>query len=174
MTLVTCFCVAAMQSTKKIRKLLTSLIFSLCFQWYFKTIWADLVVDHHPFCQLLEFTGKKIYIGVSDSSVVAVVLKVVVSLCPLCEHPITWKTELVHGQNPPLKPPLLRVCVACPSTAEIPALPPPPASDHHRQCPSRVFPAPGCAAAAGWAAGCLLLGRLWGGTSPDTNAYWLL
>lgn len=88
------------------------------------------------------------------------------SLSPLCEHPITWKTELVHGQNPPLKPPLLRICVACPSTAEIPALPPPPASDHHMQCPSRVFPAPGCAAAAGWAAGCLLLGRLWGEPVP--------
>lgn len=32
MTLVACFCVVAMQSSKKIRKLLTSLIFSLCFQ----------------------------------------------------------------------------------------------------------------------------------------------
>lgn len=49
-----------------------------------------------------------------------------------------------------------------------------PASHPHMQCPSRVFPAPGCAAAAGWAAGCLLLRRLWGWTSPDTNTYWLV
>lgn len=31
MTLITCFCVVAMRSSKKIRELLTSQIFSLCF-----------------------------------------------------------------------------------------------------------------------------------------------
>lgn len=66
MILVTCFCVVAMRSSEKIRKLLPSLIFSLCFLRYFKVYGQTQSFDYHPCPQLLEYAGRKIHIRVPD------------------------------------------------------------------------------------------------------------
>lgn len=76
--------------------------------------------------QLLDFTGRKKYISLI-LKLVAVILGVVVFLCLFYQDHIAWKTEFVHGQNSLLKPAFSWIWAVCPSTAEIPALPPPPA-----------------------------------------------
>lgn len=82
------------------------------------------MVDYHPLPQLLKFTGRKIYIIVSDSYIVAVVLGVwFLSVCGTSM--LSLGKQFVHGQNPLLKPALLWICAVSHSTTEIPALPPP-------------------------------------------------